>query len=124
MKNEATTKTKAPRLTTLEQRAKRWTDEFDTSEVFSIEWRPSAMYGNTAVICDSYGDKAAAATGCGYDKESLALADFLQFLCPSAAHKGGFGFSSIEAAVIKDGYTIFRLARARCLVTFVIRKTA
>lgn len=46
---------------------------------FGIEFRPSRTWGTVPTI-EWGGEKVASASGCGYDKESACLVDFLRFL--------------------------------------------
>lgn len=95
--------------TRLETRAQAWCERVKESPIgepstFAIEWRRSRTWGRIAVIETNDG-KAAEASGCGYNKESAALAQFLQFLGTTEderraiARNAGAGFSSVARAL-------------------------
>ena len=80
----AVKKPKATKLTTCEQRAKVWCDKMQSlSECpLHVEWKRSRDYGYNPVI-ETHNGKATNVSGCGYDKLSTCLADFLRFLAPT-----------------------------------------
>jgi len=101
--------------TALEKRAIKACDIIreSGSGIFAVEWRKSRNWNFIAVICDTNGDKAAMATGCGYDKESQVISEFLLPLCPSVANTGGCGLSSTKAACAKDGWRLKVLSTSK-----------
>jgi len=112
------------KLTTLEKRAKVACEGIleNNGGDFGIEWRDSRMWGLIAVITNYRGEKAAEASGCGYDKESQVLANFLEFLCPSVISTGGAGYSAVQRACLKDGWVIERTASGKKFNGFRIEK--
>jgi len=78
---------KKDKLTTLERRAHAACDEIRRYAAngdafhFVAYWKRSAMWGLSPSIA-FYGDKAAHASGCGYDKLSAVVAEFLSPLVP------------------------------------------
>lgn len=97
------------KLTRMEARAKAWCDRVKESPIgepstFAVEWRKSRTWGRIAVIETNDG-KAAEASGCGYNKESAALAQFLEYLGETEderhaiAHNAGAGFASVARAL-------------------------
>lgn len=95
---------------------------------FSIIWKRSATWGHNPNV-HFRGEIVGKASGCGYDKESAALAEFLHFLPVSPDDQravwatSGCGFNSVveslailEWKLVKtysgkteDGYTIERI---------------
>jgi hypothetical protein len=95
------------KLTKMESRAKAacLTFEQNSGGEFSVKWTPSKTWGNTAAAYH-YGEKCSLASGCGYDKQSAAIADFLRFLVPDVWSKGGAGFSSCVRVMKENGWTL------------------
>ena len=93
-----------------------------------MEWKRSAMYGHNPVI-EYQGGKCTNVSGCGYDKESAALATVLRFLFPieSEAHKrvhanAGSGFSSIRDTLEKLGWKLEKTASGKTFDAYTIAK--
>jgi hypothetical protein len=95
------------KLTKLEKRAKSACEMFarDNGGDFSLKWTPSKTWGSTAG-CYHYGEKCSLASGCGYDKQSQVIADFLRFLVPDVWRCGGVGFSACVRAMAAGGWTL------------------
>lgn len=72
---------------------------------FNMEWRKSATWNRVAVILYR-GEKAAEASGCGYDKESACLSSFLYPLSDKVGGCHGAGFSSVRDALASAGWTL------------------
>lgn len=72
---------------------------------FRMEWRKSYTWGRVAVIL-YHGEKAAEASGCGYDKESACLAAFLYPLSDKVGGCGGAGFSTVRDHLATDGWKL------------------
>lgn len=111
-------KTKAPKLTICETRAKAFCESlaiYDGGDV-GVEWKRSAMWGSNPAITHR-GGKCTNISGCGYDKLSAALASVLCFLFTygsdefnAIASLGGCGVSSVESALEKLGWKLDRTA--------------
>ena len=71
----------------------------------SMEWKKSRMWGANPTLTYK-GTTVAKASGCGYDKESAALADFLSHLVPEAARSSGAGFLSVVEAMAAAGWEL------------------
>lgn len=56
---------------------------------FCVVWKKSRTWGNCPSISDLNGEKAAHASGCGYDKLSAVVCEFLAWLSPSGYLKTG-----------------------------------
>lgn len=109
------------KLTTCEQRAKVYCEnlrQFQGGQIH-IEWKKSRTWGNNPVIENHYGEKCCNVSGCGYCKESTALADVLQFLGETdeernaIARTGGAGVSSVEHELNKIGWSLKSIARPK-----------
>lgn len=109
------------KLTTCEQRSKAYCEHLQQCRggQIHIEWRKSRTWGNNPVIENHCGEKCCSVSGCGYCKESTALADVLQFLGEteeersSIARTGGAGVSSVETALNKIGWSLKAIARPK-----------
>ena len=107
--------------TTFEKRAQSYCihlKQFRGGQVH-IDWRKSRTWGNNPVIENHYGEKCCNVSGCGYCKESTALADVLQFLGEteeqqnSIARTGGAGVSSVVDALKAIGWKLEAIARPK-----------
>ena len=82
----------------MENRAKLFCFELKVADHawFTIEWRRSAQWGTNAVICNRVGEKMVLISGCGFDKESTAVAQLLTHLFDDgfSAH-GGCGMNIV-----------------------------
>lgn len=94
----------------MEKRAKAAMDharENGTLE-FTIQWKKSPTWGNCPRI-DWRGEKAAYASGCGYDKESAVIQEFVSSLLPDTAKNfGGAGFNTAMAIMAEHGWNLTR----------------
>lgn len=72
---------------------------------FSIEWRKSACWGRVAAITYR-GEKAAEASGCGYDKESACLVAFLYPLTKDIGRCGGAGLRTVQDRLKAAGWIL------------------
>lgn len=111
-------KTKSPKLTTCETRAKSFCESLATygGGDFGVEWKRSAMWGSNPVIAHR-GGKCTNISGCGYDKLSAALASVLCFLFTygsdefnAVAALGGCGVSSVQSTLESHGWKLDRTA--------------
>jgi len=111
---------KKPRLTTLETRAARALEhltEPGTAESFTVEWRKSRTWGNIAVIETGRG-KAAEASGCGYDKLSACVVEYLRQLPDPAAVQAirgcsGAGIRSVIDRLAEVGWNLEHVHNGR-----------
>ena len=74
---------------------------------FRIVWVKSRTWGhNPNVKYNGY--TVGKASGCGYDKESAALADFLRFLAPdgNVYAASGAGFGAVVRVLDEAGWTL------------------
>lgn len=118
------------KLTTTEKRAKAFCEsllKFNGGAI-SMEWKRSAMYGMNPVI-EYDGAKCTNVSGCGYDKESAALATVLRFLFPidSEDHgrvysHAGSGFSSIRDTLEKLGWKLEKTASGKTFDAYELTK--
>lgn len=72
---------------------------------FEMEWKRSNTWG----LCPSisyHGEKAAHASGCGYDKESACLVEFLSGLSPGKICGSGAGFSTVQRELKAIGWIL------------------
>lgn len=72
---------------------------------FTMFWNRSNTWG----LCPSiyyHGEKAAHASGCGYDKESACLVDFLSSLSPEKIRGHGCGFSVVRQQLQEIGWKL------------------
>lgn len=94
--------------------------------VITVEWRKSSTWGRIAVIVNHDGEKMAQASGCGYDKLSACLADFLMMApqvidAAGVAGLGGTGYSNLAAELPSlSDLTIERTGETRTSDTFRI----
>lgn len=109
------------KLTTVEKRAESYCihlKQWGSGQVH-IEWKKSRTWGNNPVIENHNGEKCCNVSGCGYCKESTALADVLQFLGEteeehnSIARTGGAGVSSVVEALKAIGWKLEAIARPK-----------
>jgi len=127
-------KTKTPKLTTCEKRAKDWCDKIvregnqSNIQCFHVEWIDSATWGSNPRIMTHNG-KATNVSGCGYDKLSQCLADFLRFLFPIGSGgyhavwaKGGCGEGSIMAALDRYGWTLKKTGSGKTWDAYTLAK--
>lgn len=78
------------------------------SATIRVDWRKSKTWGMCPRI-DWHGEKAAYAGGCGYNKESAVLAEFLQWLAPDPWIIGqhyGAGLRAVQDELAKLGWTL------------------
>lgn len=124
-------KPRKPRLTTLEARALRACQAIaaEGAGTVSIEWRKSRTWGHCPSVLDDRGEKLAGASGCGYDKESAALADALRFLFNAsddrhAVHRcGGCGVSAVQRALAALGWDMRVAAETRSATVYDLTRT-
>lgn len=125
------TKTRKPSLTKTEQAAQafaRHVKEYG-SAAFAVEWCKSATWGRNAYVTASGYGTLAKTSGCGYDKESAALADALRFLADNEedmssvwAMQGG-GFHSVQKALVDIGWKLTRTHSGKTEDGFSISRT-
>ena len=109
------------------QRFCEWIKKAD-SVGFIIEWRKSKTWGSNPVITYA-GEKCCNVSGCGYCKESTALADTLRFLFEHKTlehndiwSKGGCGVNSVINTLAKFGWELRKTASSSSSDAFEIRK--
>ena len=97
-------------MTTMEARAAEACKEFKKfgGGYFSVYWTKSRTWGSCPRI-EFRGDKAAYAGGCGYDKLSAVIAEFLSPLVPEVGHCSGAGLGSVQACLDKAGWELTQL---------------
>lgn len=91
-----------------------------------IDWVKSNSYGNNPVI-RYHGEKCCQVSGCGYDKESTALANVLRFLFVIDSEEyfkvwntGGAGVNSVISQLLKYGYELRCVARGKTWDSYVL----
>lgn len=121
----------APKLSTVEKRAKAYCSqlkEHDGGRIV-IEWKKSRTWGSNPRIENWSGENCISVSGCGYCKESTALADFLAFLFEkgtpehdSIRRTGGAGVSSVVDAMKKNGWTLEKVAGTQSADVYDLKK--
>ena len=123
--------TKKIKLNTTETRAKNMCETIISNGCGSInmEWRKSNMYGHNPAILDNRGNKCCNVSGCGYCKESTALADVLRYLFFLDSNEyrkilaaGGSGVSSIIAKLETFGWKLEKTVSGSSYDVFSINK--
>lgn len=122
---------KKPKLTPLESRASRALAHLAApgGEIyFTVEWRKSRTWGSIAVI-EADGGKAAEASGCGYDKLSACVVDFLYLMPDPAAAQAiagasGAGIGTIKRRLAETGWNFEEVAATSGTDTFRLSRTA
>lgn len=100
-----------PRLTTLERRAYAACDEIKRYAAsgdafhFAVWWKRSRDYGLCPVI-NYQGKKAAYCSGCGYDKLSAVVVEFLAPLCPGVDLGHGAGIPWVREKLASCGWQL------------------
>jgi hypothetical protein len=131
MSTTSAPKARKPRPTKTEQAAQafaRHVKEYG-SAAFRIEWIKSATWGRNAYVTAPGFDTLAKTSGCGYDKESAALADALRFLADndedmrSVWVMQGGGFNSVKEALAAIGWTLTRTYSGKTEDGFSISRT-
>jgi len=122
----------ATKLNKTEKTAQRFCEWIKRAESAGIiiEWRKSKTWGSNPVIL--YADeKCCNVSGCGYCKESTALADTLRFLFEPGTPEysavwttGGCGVSSVINTLAKFGWELRKTASSSSSDAFEIRKIA
>lgn len=109
------------KLTTTEKRALAFCESLlkYNGGTINMEWKRSAMYGHNPVI-EYRGGKCTNVSGCGYDKESAALASVLCYLFPinsepflRVARGQGAGLSSIVTRLEENGWKLEKTASGK-----------
>ena len=95
---------------TMEKRAAGACHVFDElgGGTFHVEWRKSRTWGRCPAVM-WHGDKAAYASGCGYDKLSTVVCEFLRWLPGTPEHgliSGGAGVRSAIEELAACGWTL------------------
>lgn len=72
---------------------------------FAVIWSRSNTWGFCPRI-DYHGEKAAHASGCGYDKLSAVVSEFLHHLAPSVRGTGGAGIQTVQSRARVDGWEL------------------
>lgn len=101
------------KLTALERRAKLYAEEVRTygSAQLSVYWKANRTWGLNPSV-EGNGVKIGYASGCGYCKESAALADALRFLGADDEQQmriwrtSGCGVESVAQALAEAGYKL------------------
>jgi hypothetical protein len=108
----------------METRAHRACETIKEGEryVIHVEWRRSRAYGLCPAI-ETYEGKAAYAGGCGYDKLSAVLCEFLCWLSPRGyLESSAAGESAVVAELAELGYKLSHIAGTRTVDIFEIRR--
>ena len=94
-------------MTTMERRAQEACQRIEAngSMDFAVYWARSSTWGLCPRI-EWHGKKAAHASGCGYDKLSAVLADFLHPLVPEVGGLGGAGVGSVIRRMAAHGWKL------------------
>jgi hypothetical protein len=115
------TKTRKPRLTKTEQAAQAFARHVKGYgfAALTVEWRKSDTWGRNAYVTAGGFGTLAKTSGCGYDKESSALADALRFLADNEEDmrsvwvmQGG-GFYSVQKALAAIGWKLTRTSTGK-----------
>lgn len=122
-----TTKT-TPRLTKTEQRAVELCEQIRQGyrTYVTIEWRKSRTWGSNPHI--DFGGDCVSVSGCGYCKESTALAEALRFLggSPEAVsaiwQTGGAGVFSVASALKSLGWHLEKITGTTTTDTYRIER--
>ena len=96
------------KLTVMEKRAANACEKIKEygSYDFQVIWKKSRTWGNCPSIY-YHGEKAAYASGCGYDKLSAVLSDFLApLVAPERLYCHGAGLSSVQQRLDELGWTL------------------
>jgi len=105
--------TKATKLTAMEKRAKIFAQDVYTygSAHLAVIWKENRTWGLNPSV-EGNGEKIGYASGCGYCKESAALADALQFLGKddeeqrSIRESSGCGVETVRRALQSCGFEL------------------
>jgi len=94
-------------MTKLEKRAKEACDEYARrgEGSFAVIWAKSSTWGLCPRI-EWRGEKAAHASGCGYDKLSAVVAEYLSPLVPEVGFRGGAGINSVIDCMKEYGWEL------------------
>lgn len=94
-------------MSILQKRAARACAEIEEQGygVIFVEWRKSRVYGYCPCIL-YHREKAAYASGCGYDKLSAVLAEYLEPLVPGIERCSGAGETSIIEFLAEHGWEL------------------
>ena len=90
-----------------------------------VEWSKSRTWGFCPRIDNMYGlerGKAAYASGCGYDKLSAVLCEYLVWLVPDVAHSSGAGVSSVKDRLAAAGWTLTAVASTKTSDVFTLER--
>ena len=90
---------------------------------FSVEWVKSRTWGHCPRIMWR-DQKAAYASGCGYDKISAVLAEYLQSLVPEAEllRTAGAGLRAVELLLAEHGWKLEQTHNGRTEDGFKLTK--
>lgn len=83
-------------------------EEFSSPLVVSVEWKASRMWGNNPIASTNFGFVGSSVGGCGYDKQSTALAEGLNSHLPllRKLYAVKEGFLVRGASAMKDNHSI------------------
>lgn len=126
------------RLTVTEQAAKDWAEQVrevcnrqpDYPARLALVWRKSRTWGNCPSLETLSGERLAYASGCGYDKESAALAEGLRFLGATEEEIGqihgcgGCGLSTLTAKMESFGWILTKVHSGRTEDDFTVTRKA
>lgn len=110
-------------MTTMERRAQEACQRIEAngSMDFAVYWAKSNVWGRCPRI-EWRGKKAAHASGCGYDKLSAVLVDFLYPLVPELAGCSGAGVSRVIQRMAEHGWILEHAYEGRTEDGFTITK--
>ena len=125
MKNQVT----GEKLTVTETRAHSDMDSAKRygTHYFRIEWKKSSMYGYNPTI-QTRGGNAVNISGCGYCKESAALASYLRFLGTTEEEQrkihgtSGAGFGSVATALKAIGWQLLHVYNGKTEDAYQLNK--
>lgn len=128
--------TKKPGLTKTERSAKEWADNVrevcarqpDYAARLGLVWRKSRTWGFCPSLETLSGERIAYASGCGYDKESAALANGLRFLGATEQEqgrihgRGGCGLGPLTETLAELGWILTKVHNGRTEDGFTVAR--
>ena len=122
---------KTTKLTAMEQRAKQFAESvlaYGSARVV-VYWKENRTWGLNPSV-EGNGTRIGYASGCGYCKESAALAEALRFLGKTDEQQrsiwgaSGCGVEAVRRALESCGFELEERHHGRREHAYVIRKTA
>lgn len=79
----------------------------DVSVNIAVEFHQNRTWGSCPhVFFGGHDTPIASATGCGYDKESAALASAFEHIVPEASKAHGAGVPALQEILLKHGFQL------------------